>query len=369
MEAMELNFWKNKKVFLTGHTGFKGSWLKLWLEHLGAQVTGYSLNPNTSPNLFEASGLINTNGTSEFGDVCDFALLEKSLKASKADVVFHLAAQPLVRYSYENPIETYATNMMGTVHLLNAVRATPEVRAVVIVTTDKCYENREWLWGYREDDPVGGFDPYSSSKACAEIITSAMRRSYFNEHGPAIASARAGNVIGGGDWAGDRLIPDIMRAIQNQNVLKIRNPQATRPWQHVLEPLHGYMMLAEALFSKGREFAEAWNFGPAEQDAKSVGEIVHMMSETLKSLGSKPEFKFELNDSLEHKNKLHEAHFLKLDCSKAHALLGWQPRWNAETAILKTAEWYKSFYENPKLAKTLVLKQITDYSHGSKLIV
>ncbi len=354
---MEINFWKNRKVFLTGHTGFKGSWLKIWLESMGAQVSGYSLKPNTTPNLFEAAKLgVND---SEFGDVCDSQKLEKSLLQSGAEIVLHFAAQPLVRYSYVNPIETFATNMMGTVHLLNAIRAASTVRAALMITTDKCYENREWVWGYREEDPVGGHDPYSSSKACAEIITSAMRRSFFADGKVAIATARAGNVIGGGDWAEDRLIPDIMRAIQTKSVLKIRNPSATRPWQHVLEPLGAYLTLTEALYNKGTEFAEAWNFGPADKDAKSVGDIVELMSQTWNTQQSKSDLKYEFEQP--HSKKVHEARFLKLDCSKAQARLGWYPRWDAETAIQKTAEWYKSYYENPKAARELVLKQIAEY--------
>ena len=334
----------------------------IWLDHMGAQVSGYSLKPNTSPSLFDSANLAKSQ--TEFGDVRDASALEKELTRTQPDIVMHFAAQPLVRYSYENPIETYATNVMGTVHLLNAIRVAPSVKAVVIVTTDKCYENREWAWGYREDDHLGGFDPYSSSKACAEIVTSAMRRSFFTDKKIAIATARAGNVIGGGDWAEDRLIPDMIRAIQTKSILKIRNPGATRPWQHVLEPLGAYLKLAEALFDKGSEFAESWNFGPADKDAKSVGEIVELMSLAWKIQKSSTELKYEFEGN--HIKKLHEAHFLKLDCSKAQTRLGWTPRWDAGTAIQKTAEWYKAYYENPKMALQLSLKQIEDYSRSGE---
>ena len=254
-------FWAGKRVFLTGHTGFKGSWLSLWLQTMGAKVTGFALAPPTSPSLFEAARVAD-GMTSIIGDIRDAAALKDALVAADSEIVLHMAAQPLVRASYDDPVGTYATNVMGTVHLLEAVRAAASVRACVVVTTDKCYENREWAWGYREDEPMGGFDPYSNSKGCSELVTSAYRRSFFQHSGIALGSARAGNVIGGGDWAADRLVPDILRAFEQNKPVVIRNPNATRPWQHVLEPLSGYLVLAERLYNDGQAFAEGWNFGP-----------------------------------------------------------------------------------------------------------
>lgn len=268
MEGLVMNskFWQGKKVFLTGHTGFKGSWLSLWLQSMEVQLTGYALPPPTNPSLFEEADVA-IGMTSIAGDICNLANLTKSVQNSKPEIIFHLAAQPLVRHSYENPVETYSTNVMGLVNLFEAVRKTPEVRSVVIVTTDKCYENREWVWPYRENEAMGGHDPYSSSKACAELVTAAYRSSFYNpleykHHGVGIATARAGNVIGGGDWSKDRLIPDILNAVNTNTPIQLRNPNAIRPWQHVLEPLHGYITLAEKLYSNGQNFSEAWNFGP-----------------------------------------------------------------------------------------------------------
>jgi CDP-glucose 4,6-dehydratase len=271
-------FWKNKRVFLTGHTGFKGSWLSIWLDSLGANVHGYSLKPPTDPSLFNLCSIDRfTNST--IGDIRNRDLLKATLQKAQPEIVFHLAAQPLVRESFKNPVETYETNVMGTVNLLDAVRACPSVKAVVIVTTDKCYENREWHWGYRENDPMGGYDPYSSSKGCAELVTAAYRQSFFNpkdfdNHHIAVASARAGNVIGGGDWALDRLVPDCLKAILDGRKIIVRNPHAIRPWQHVLEPLRGYLLLAQKLFENGPQFAEAWNFGPDDRDCRPVIDVV-----------------------------------------------------------------------------------------------
>ena len=276
---MDKLFWRNKKVFLTGHTGFKGAWLSLWLQHLGAEVTGFALKPPSNPSFYDVTD-ISKNMVSIEGDVRDFNALKEALVNSNAEIVFHLAAQSLVRLSYENPIETYSTNIMGTVNLLEAVRNCSSVRSVVNITTDKCYENKEWLWSYRENEPLGGYDPYSSSKACSELVTSSFTNSFFNPksyeiHGVAIATARAGNVIGGGDWSKDRLIPDILNSVINKQPVKLRNPRSVRPWQHVLEPLDGYLKLAQKLYEAGGEYSSAWNFGPKEEDAKScvTGEL------------------------------------------------------------------------------------------------
>lgn len=353
---MNPSFWCDKKVFLTGHTGFKGSWLSLWLEHLGAQVTGYALQPPTSPSLFEVAN-VEQGMKSVIGDIRDGAMLAHAMCQAAPDIVIHMAAQPLVRRSYVDPVETYSTNVMGTVHLLEAVRQTPTVRAVVNVTTDKCYENKEWVWGYRENEPMGGFDPYSNSKGCAELVTAAYRNSFFNivkhsEHQVALATARAGNVIGGGDWAEDRLIPDILRAIQNGQSVNIRNPHATRPWQHVLEPLSGYLALAEKLYAQGPAFAEAFNFGPAEEDARPVQWIVEQLTQ---QWGEGAAWR------LDGGTHPHEAHYLKLDCSKARAVLGWSPRWHLGQALQAIIAWHKAYQSNQDM-RALCLQQINDYA-------
>jgi CDP-glucose 4,6-dehydratase len=327
-------FWAGKRVFLTGHTGFKGSWLSLWLQKMGAQVTGFALEPPTSPSLFEQASVAQ-GMTSIIGDIRDRTVLEDALFAADPEIVIHMAAQPLVRASYDDPVGTFATNVMGTVHLLEAVRKAGSVRAVCIVTTDKCYENREWVWGYREDEAMGGYDPYSSSKGCAELVTSAYRRSFFPAgDGPAIASARAGNVIGGGDWAVDRLIPDILRAVVDDQPVQIRNPLAIRPWQHVLEPLSGYLVLCEALWNDPAGAAQAWNFGPRDEDAKPVQWIVERMC-TLWSNGAR----WERDESVQ----AHEAYYLKLDISKARAGLRWQPRWSLGQALESIAAWHRAW--------------------------
>jgi CDP-glucose 4,6-dehydratase len=350
------NFWKGKRVFLTGHTGFKGSWLSLWLQHLGANLTGYALDPPTDPSLFFKAEVA-TGMHSIIGDIRNAAGLAASLKSAQPEIVFHLAAQPLVRHSYVDPVGTYQTNVLGTIHLLEAVRQAPTVRAVVIITTDKCYENKEWIWPYRETDPLGGYDPYSSSKACAEIVTASWRDSYFNpakyaEHRVAIASARAGNVIGGGDWASDRLIADIMRAFTSGKTLEIRNPHATRPWQHVLEPLRGYLTLAVKLHVEGIEYASGWNFGPEYTDARPVEWIVRYLSA---KWGSETRWKI---DAQEH---VHEAQMLKLDWSKAYAELGWRPALPLPEALDCTLEWYQQEAAGAS-ARQLCLQQIAGYS-------
>jgi CDP-glucose 4,6-dehydratase len=358
MEGLEMNpaFWEGKRVFLTGHTGFKGSWLSLWLQQLGADLTGFALQPPTHPSLFEVAQVA-MGMTSIIGDIRDGATLTHAMRMATPDVVIHMAAQPLVRRSYVDPVETYATNVMGTVHLLEAVRQTPSVRAVVNVTTDKCYENKEWVWGYRETEPMGGFDPYSSSKGCAELVTAAYRNSFFNlakddQHQVALASARAGNVIGGGDWAEDRLIPDIVRGIEAGRPVHIRNPGATRPWQHVLEPLSGYLVLAEKLYTQGSAFAEAFNFGPAEEHAQPVQWIVEQLTQHWGEGAS------WLLDDGKHP---HEAHYLKLDCAKARATLGWSPQWNLGLALKAIISWHKA-HQGGQDMRAMCLQQIADYA-------
>ncbi len=350
------SFWFGKHVFLTGHTGFKGGWLSLWLSSMGAKVTGYALAPKTKPSFCDATRIYSVLEKSLIEDIRDLDKLRAAMTKAQPDVVIHMAAQPLVRYSYANPVETYATNVMGTVHVLDCIRTLPSVRATVIVTTDKCYENKEWVWGYRENEPMGGYDPYSNSKGCAELVTSAYRRSYFSDeaypkHLHALASARAGNVIGGGDWSEDRLIPDALRAIEAGKPLIIRNPLATRPWQHVLEPLSGYLVLAQALYQEGIKFASAWNFGPRDEDARPVQEVINLLME--KSPGGA---KWEQDKS----EQPHEAYSLKLDCSKADQLLGWRPKWSLETAVQHITDWQKAFIAKEDMQKTS-LKQIEIY--------
>jgi CDP-glucose 4,6-dehydratase len=350
---VDSGFWKGKKVFLTGHTGFKGGWLSLWLASMGAKVTGYALAPNTMPNLFEVLAIDSLIEKSHIADIRDLSSLQKAMSSANPDVVIHMAAQPLVRYSYANPVETYATNVMGTVHILESTRSIDSIRATVVVTTDKCYENKEWVWGYRENEPMGGYDPYSNSKGCAELVTSAYRQSYFSKSDStnSIASARAGNVIGGGDWSEDRLIPDAIKAFEANQPLMIRNPLATRPWQHVLEPLSGYLILAQALYEKGSDFASGWNFGPSDKDNRSVQEVIELL---ISGWGESAGWVKEGSE------QPHEANLLKLDCSKARAQLGWLPKWNLETATQKIVEWQKA-YQAKKNMQEVSLAQINQY--------
>ncbi len=347
-------FWRGKRVFLTGHTGFKGSWLALWLKRLGADVTGYALEPPTEPSLFSLANVSNSLQDVR-GNVCDAEKLQNAVGRSKPEIVIHMAAQSLVRRSYQEPVESYATNVMGTVHLLEAVRHAGSVHAVLIITSDKCYENREWLWGYREIEPMGGFDPYSSSKGCAELATAAYRNSYFGNTETAVASARAGNVIGGGDWAADRLLPDMMHAALEGRTSKLRNPGAVRPWQHVLEPLSGYLILAERLCLEGQTFAEGWNFGPSDEDAKPVDWI----ASELASLWEDVQWE---NDGASHP---HEAHHLKLDCSKAHERLGWTPLLPLGQALSWTIDWYKTYARGSDV-RQFTEEQIENYSELRK---
>lgn len=349
------NFWIGKRVLLTGHTGFKGSWLALWLQSMGARVVGYALAPPTNPSLFEVAE-VEKGMTSVVGDIRDLAKLQEVFAEHSPNIVIHMAAQPLVRQSYQNPIETYSTNVMGTVNLLEAVRNSPGIKAVVNVTSDKCYENKEWSWGYREDEPMGGRDPYSNSKACSELVSNAYSRSYFRDKGIALATARAGNVIGGGDWAADRLIPDIFRAIEKCQAVIIRSPFSIRPWQHVLEPLSGYLVLAERLFTDGQTFAEGWNFGPNDDDARSVQWIVEHL---VINWGSGATWK------LDERTYPHEANNLKLDISKAKALLGWQPRWTLETALQATTGWHQKWLTGNDM-KAVTLEQIKHYQLSDK---
>ena len=349
---VDASFWKGKKVFLTGHTGFKGSWLSLWLQNMGALVKGYSLEPNTTPNLFTEAG-IDENIESEIGDIRNLEQLTESMVSFSPDILIHMAAQPLVRLSYIKPVETYTTNVIGTVNVLEAARKCPNLKAIVSVTTDKCYENKEWEWAYRENEPMGGHDPYSSSKGCAELVTSAYRRSFFSSKETAsLASARAGNVIGGGDWAEDRLIPDVIRAFKKSKPVVIRNPLSTRPWQHVLEPLSGYLVLAQGLFINGDEFAEGWNFGPKEEDCKPVSWILDKM---VKYWGN------NVSWILDKENNPHEAGFLKLDCSKATSRLKWKPKWDLQFALKSIVDWHQ-IYINEGDLKNQCLKEINKYS-------
>ena len=349
---MNPDFWSGKKVLITGHTGFKGSWLSLWLQKSNASVVGYALPPPTTPSLFEVARVAE-NMCSLEGDVRDLNLLQSVVSEHKPDIVIHMAAQALVRYSYESPVETYASNVMGTVNVLEAVRGYPGVRAVLNITSDKCYENREWVWGYRENDPMGGYDPYSSSKGCAELVTSAYRNSFFSndDNDTVIASARAGNVIGGGDWASDRLIPDIMQAFMNNQAVAIRNPASIRPWQHVLEPLNGYLTLLEKMYESGKQFGEAWNFGPDDTDAKPVSWIVERLADTW---GNNAKFEFGAE------NQVHEAQYLKLDCSKSNSLLDWKTKLQLSDALGWIVEWYLS-YQRDQDMREYTENEITRY--------
>lgn len=347
----------NKTVFITGHTGFKGSWLALWLQHLGAKVVGYALEPPTNPNHFE---LLNLDVVSIIADIRDRARLSDVVKTYAPEIVFHLSAQPIVRYSYINPVQTFETNIIGTVNIFEACRSADSVRAIVNITSDKCYENKEWVWGYRENDPMGGYDPYSASKGCAEIITGSYRNSFFNpneygkKHNLLLASARAGNVIGGGDWADSRLIPDIIRAVSRGERVAIRYPKATRPWQHVLEPLSGYLLLGQMLLEGRREFADGWNFGPDDESNITVEDVVRC----IKKSWDKIQYEAVTNE-----HNPHEAGMLKLDCSKARLRLKWKPLWDIKRSIEATTLWYKEYLENDRISS---YKDLTDYVEDAK---
>lgn len=343
-------FWKDRRVFVTGHTGFKGGWLTLSLMAAGARVHGYSLAPPTEPNLFTVARVESALGGHAIADVRDGDSLRRELERASPSIVFHLAAQPLVRESYRDPVGTYAVNVMGTVNLLEAVRTTPGIAAVVNVTTDKCYANREWAWGYRESEPLGGRDPYSNSKACSELVTAAYRDSFLATAGVLVATARAGNVIGGGDWAAERLLPDFFRAVDAGVALEVRYPGATRPWQHVLEPVSGYMRLAEQLVTVGASRAKSWNFGPADEDARPVSWLLDRLSESSPGAAWKPVAG----------SHAHEAGYLKLDSSLARSELDWRPRWNLQTALDKTIEWHSARRTGADM-RAVTLRQIRDH--------
>ncbi len=351
------NIYKNKRVLVTGHTGFKGSWLVLWLLKMGANVFGYSLDIPTDPNHHE---ILNLDFETISGDIRDLEKLRKAIESFQPDIVIHMAAQSLVRKSYESPVETFETNVIGTVNLFEACRRIESVRAIVNVTSDKCYKNREWVWGYRENDPVGGHDPYSASKGCAEIVTESYRKSFFpldnykKTHQTLVASVRAGNVIGGGDWGDDRLVPDIMRAASQNKKIHIRNPHATRPWQHVLEPLSGYLLLGQKLLEGEREFSGAWNFGPSVDGHRKVLSVIKELHKNWSNI----DYKIRADE----KNP-HEANLLKLDCSKAHAKLKWKSVWESSTTFAKTAQWYKEYYESGHVRSE---EQLAEYIADAK---
>lgn len=347
---MNASFWRGRTVFLTGHTGFKGGWTALCLSHLGAKVYGYALCPQTTPNLFTEANIENHMYRSTIGDVCDLDALKGAVRAAQPSIVIHMAAQALVRESYAEPVNTFATNVMGTVNLLEAVRHAEGVEAVVNITTDKVYKNEEWIWPYREEDRLGGHDPYSSSKACAELVADAYRKSFFSGEELRLASVRAGNIIAGGDWSADRLVPDFFRALDARQPLQIRSPRAVRPWQHVLEPISGYLLLAEKLVTMGQEYATAWNFGPEESDAKSVAWIAEQLCR--KTPGAKWE---SFGDS-----GPHEALTLRLDSSKARQRLSWRPRWCLDSALSKTLEWHLAWKASDEM-DDFSLRQIQEY--------
>jgi CDP-glucose 4,6-dehydratase len=349
---MNESFWKNKKILITGHTGFKGSWLTIWLKKLGADITGFSKSVPTNPSLFETVN-IEKDIKSIIGDIQNYELLKETIKKCQPEIIFHMAAQSLVIKSYSNPIETFSTNVMGTVNLLYAVKETKKPKIVINITSDKCYENNESLEGYTEDDPMGGYDPYSSSKGCAELITKSFRKSFFNsdhENNIGLASVRAGNVIGGGDWAENRLIPDIIRSIKNKENVKIRNPKALRPWQHVLDPLNGYISLAEKLWDDQTKYSEGWNFGPEKNEVKPVSWIIEKFNEIWKN---------KINWVVDN-NELHEANNLILNCQKAKSRLGWNSKINTETALKLTIEWYTKYFDGKNM-KEVTEEQIVEF--------
>lgn len=351
------NAYKDKKVFLTGHTGFKGSWLALWLTKLGAKVCGYSLEPNTTPSMFNELNISEKIEKSVFGNILDTQKLEKTINEFQPEIIFHLAAQPLVRLSYSEPVLTYQTNVIGTLNVLEAARKCASVKTLVNITTDKCYENKEINRGYKEDEPMGGYDMYSSSKGCVEIMSSSFRRSFLQEEGTyAMATARAGNVIGGGDWALDRLIPDCVRFINNDKKIEIRNPIAVRPWQHVLEPLSGYLLLGQKLLEEGKKYAEGFNFGPNEESVLKVAEVAQKVVEN-----------YGKGEVIVHKrDNLHEANLLMLNIEKAENILGWTPTYTANQAIKETVDWYKAFYNNSAEMYDFTINQINKYEENIK---
>jgi CDP-glucose 4,6-dehydratase len=346
---VEKEFWKDKRVFLTGHTGFKGSWLSLWLVSLGAKVKGYALNPPTSPSLFNEAK-IDLILKSHIADIRDQDTLYESMTSFNPDILIHMAAQPLVKYSYDKPIETYEVNVVGTAKVLEVARNCLSLRAIINVTTDKCYENDKRIEGYKESDPMGGYDPYSASKGCAELVTSSYRRSFFQDKNVGLASVRAGNVIGGGDWANNRLIPDILKSFENKRPVIIRNPKATRPWQHVLEPLSGYLILAQKLYMDQKKYAEGWNFGPNDKDVKPVDWILKKMT----SHWTNSKWETDKNSNL------HEAEFLKLDISKAKIKLGWTPVWELSYTLEKIITWHRAWLDNENM-QTICLSEIEKF--------
>jgi len=348
-------FWKGKKVLLTGHTGFKGSWMALWLQYLGADVVGFSLEPPTEPNLFTVARVAE-GMQSLIGDIRNLDQIQKLYQDVRPQIVFHMAAQALVLPSYKDPVTTYETNVMGTLNLLEAARVPSDLKVMVVITSDKCYENREWVWAYRENDAMGGYDPYSNSKGCAELVTVGYRNSFFHpkdyaNHQVSISSARAGNVVGGGDWSEYRLIPDIVKAVLEKRKVVVRNPRAIRPWQHVLEPLSGYLTLAEQQWERGPELAEGWNFGPNEEDAQPVSQVVETLARCWDG-----ELKWEI-DQNQHP---HEAQYLKLDCSKARARLNWRPRLRLTETLESIVQWTKSYARKEDM-RALTLSEIESY--------
>lgn len=351
MEELFSGIYKGKTVLVTGHTGFKGSWLCFWLKAMGAKVVGFSLPAPTNPSHFE---LLKLDMVSVIGDIRDEKALGKVFMDHKPEIVFHMAAQPLVRLSYQEPVETFESNIMGTIKVFEACRRASSVKAIVNITSDKCYENKEWTWGYRENEPMGGHDPYSASKGCAELVAASYRRSFFEKEGKLMACVRSGNVIGGGDWAADRLIPDIMKAASQNEVVKIRNPHSTRPWQHVLEPLSGYLLVGQKLLEGKKEVAEAWNFGPVDNRAIPVLEVTKIISEQWNKV------KFEIETFA---TQPHEAKLLKLDCSKAQDELKWRSVWSSKETLNSTTNWYRTFYENKKIE---TLKDLNQYVEKAK---
>ena len=351
MNTESKNFWKNKKVFMTGHTGFKGSWASMWLKKLECDVFGFSLEPVTQPSLFNEAGLYKDVDTF-FGDIRNYDMVYEKMKNYKPDIVIHMAAQPLVRESYKNPLDTYSTNVMGTANVLEACRKIDSIKAIVNVTTDKCYENKEWEWPYRENEPMGGHDPYSSSKGCSELLSKSYSRSFFIDNKKFLATARAGNVIGGGDWSDDRLIPDALKAFQEKQKVEIRNPLSTRPWQHVLEPISGYLFLAEKLFNHGNEYTGAWNFGPNESGIATVQDVIEKLCNKWGN---------DASWALDKDAQPHEAKNLMLDISKARIRLGWKPLWDLDKAIDEIIDWHKCWLDDSNQIKEMCIQQISSY--------